>query len=182
MPSFTTGRERRLWILTGAVVLAIFATLGVAGELAAELRRRELLDALFFIAFLGLLASIVLVARRVRVRGVEAGILLAVGAAYTIAIVRTGIPEERSHLIEYTVVALLVHEALLERRRGGASVRSPALVAFATTAAIGIVDELIQAVLPNRVFDLVDIAFNVLAAALAVIAGTILRPRLASAT
>jgi len=90
-------------------------------------------------------------------------------AVFGIIILRLGIgPEERTHLIEHAVVALLIYHALDERRRNGRPVWSPAVLAIAVTALLGVVDELIQALIPSRVFDYRDIGFNALAAFLAV--------------
>ena len=66
---------------------------------------------------------------------------------------------------------LLVRVALLERRRPGAGMRwsaSRAALAVAITAAAGWLDEGIQYLLPNRHFDWLDVALNLLAAVLAV--------------
>lgn len=73
---------------------------------------------------------------------------------------------ERTHLIEYGVVAVLIYEAHRERSSHGRRVPAPALLAVGATALVGILDECIQAFLPNCVFDLRDILFNILAAAL----------------
>ena len=85
------------------------------------------------------------------------------------------IPTERSHLIEYGVVALFVHEALTERASHGRRVPAPALLAVLATALAGVLDECIQLFLPSRVFDPLDMLFNVLAAAMAVTASISLR-------
>ena len=47
-------------------------------------------------------------------------------------------------------------------------VTAPAVLAIAIAGSVGVIDELIQALLPNRVFDPRDILFNVVAAVLAV--------------
>ena len=44
---FSSARERRLWLWTLAVVMAIYATLGLAGTLARALREHGLLGASF---------------------------------------------------------------------------------------------------------------------------------------
>jgi hypothetical protein len=87
-------------------------------------------------------------------------------------------PEERLHFLEYGVVASLVYLALRERRAKltetgvGASDRVARLPPFATavvfTGIIGWLDEGIQAVLPNRVYDLRDVTFNAAAALVSV--------------
>ena len=68
------------------------------------------------------------------------------------------------HLFEYALVAALVHEALLERRDNGRRVPAPALLALIISIALGWLDEGIQSLLPNRVFELIDVAFNSIAA------------------
>jgi hypothetical protein len=78
-------------------------------------------------------------------------------------------PEERTHLIEYSLVAILIYQALLERARNGRHVPYPAVLAFAATAVLGIIDEAIQWVLPNRVFDPIDIGFYTLATMMAIV-------------
>ena len=108
----------------------------------------------------------------------EVGVALGVGTAYFFLLVRMASPEERSHVIEYGVLALLIHEALLERARQGRKVLFPALLAIAAASLIGILDEAVQAIVPNRVFDPRDILFNVLACVMAV--GVEPRPRLGS--
>ena len=80
-----------------------------------------------------------------------------------------GIPE-RSHLFEYSVVAVFIYEALTERAKQGRRVPVPPLLAIIGTSIIGTLDEGIQAILPNRVFEWVDVFFNFLASAMAVIA------------
>ena len=95
-------------------------------------------------------------------------------AAYLLVFVRMSIPTERSHLIEYGVVALFVHEALTERASRGRYVPARGLLAVLSTGLTGVIDECIQLALPSRVFDPIDMLFNVLAAVMAVTASTAL--------
>ncbi len=176
MGTFTSGRERRLWLWTLAVVVAIYSTLGLAGTLTDELVERELLDSAFVVGFLLVLVTIASQGFTVRPRGLEIGIAVGTLAVYLMVFVRMGIPlEERTHLIEYGVVGVFVYAALNERQKAGGAVRAPALLAVAIALAIGIVDELIQGALPNRVFDPRDILFNAIAATMAVASGFTLR-------
>ena len=99
--------------------------------------------------------------------------ILGTAAAYLMLLSRLGIPE-RTHLFEYTIVAILVHEALIERSARGRAVPWPSATAFVITAGVGIVDEAVQVVLPTRVFDPIDMAFNVLAALGAVVAKVVI--------
>ncbi|NNE95648.1 MAG: VanZ family protein [Acidimicrobiales bacterium] len=164
---FASARERRLWIWTAVVVATIYSTLGLARTLSDELRARALLDNLFAFAFLLIGVALVAFGFKVKARGAEVGLVLCVVAVYLLVFARMGIPEERTHLIEYSIVALLVYEALLERRSAGRSVPAPALLTVLITSGLGVADECIQAALPNRVFDPVDIGFNILAAVMA---------------
>ena len=68
------------------------------------------------------------------------------------------------------MVALFVHEALPERASQARRVPAPALLAVLLTALLGVIDECIQLVLPRRVFDPLDMLFNLLAAVMAVTA------------
>jgi hypothetical protein len=90
---------------------------------------------------------------------------VAIGVALAFLMVASRISswEERTHLIEYGIVAALIHQALLERLRNGRNVPVPAALAMGATGVLGVIDECIQAVLPNRVFDPRDIFFNAFA-------------------
>ena len=167
---FTSDRERRLWLWALAVLVAIYSTLGLARRLAGALGDRGLLDAAFLLGMLLVVATIVTLGLKTRPGGAEIGIALGVAAAYLLVFLRMGIPEERSHLIEYGVVAVFIHEALTERASQGRRVPFPALLAILVTALLGVLDECIQAFLPSRVFDLRDAGFNALAGLMAIAA------------
>lgn len=175
MSLFTSRRERRLWFWALAVVVAIWSTLGLAGTLARTLRERNLLGALFVLGFLLVIAAIAGSALKRRPGGREIWASLGIMAAYGMVVVRMGISlEERTHLFEYGLVAVLIHQALSERLRGGRRVPAPAVLAIAITALLGGVDEGIQALLPNRVFDIRDVGFNALAGLMAIAASLVL--------
>lgn len=170
MPTYSSPREKRLWLWTLAVVLAIYATLGPARAIADALREQNLLRVAFGLLVAGVLAVAVKSWIRERPRWRDVGIALGVLLVYGFAFLRMDNPAERTHLIEYGVVAALIHQALLERARNGRSVPQPAAIAVALAACLGLIDEGIQAILPNRVFDWWDVLFNFLAAFMAVVA------------
>ncbi len=173
---FASARERRLWVWTLAIVTGIYSTLVLAERLAGQLRDRDLLDSAFVAGALLTVLAVVALAMKARPGGAEIGVGLGVAAVYLVVFARLGIPAaERTHLVEYGVVAAFVYEALLERARQGRALPAPAPVAVAAASALGALDEGIQAVLPSRVFDPIDIGFNVLAATLAVAAFASLR-------
>ncbi len=166
MSLFSSKRERRLWLWTFAVVVAIYSTLGLASTLAVALS--DGLAAIGFLAamlFVGL--TILTQGLKTRPGGMEIGVVLGMAAVYFMVFVRMAI-RERSHLIEYGVVAVFIYEALTERASQGRRVPIPALLAVLATTLLGAVDEIIQLFLPSRVFDPVDILFNFLAGVMAV--------------
>lgn len=175
MPRFTSQREQRLWIWVGVVVVAIYSTLGLARTLAGTLRDRGMLDNTFLFSALLIAAAAVALAFRARVGGWEIGVALGVTAAYLMMFVRMSLPETRTHIIEYGIVALFILEALRERAAQGDRVPAAPLLAFGATALIGALDEVIQLFVPSRVFDPVDIFVNAVAAAMALIAAVTLR-------
>ena len=176
MALFVTVRERRLWLWALATVVAIYSTLGLTGTLARRTSEGgEPLDVILFFFVMSLLGmTVVTHGLRIRPRGAEIGVLLGAVVVYFMMFARMTMAE-RTHLIEYSVVAVFIHEALAERKEQGRPVASPALLAIAATTLIGTLDEFIQVFLPDRVFDPIDILFNFLAAAMTVATLTTLR-------
>ncbi len=170
MRLFASRRERRLWLWTLAVVVAIYSTLGLTGTLAEWLREHGFLDAAVFFLLGMFLVGATIITQGVRVRIGKAEIAVAMGvvAAYLMVFTRMAILEERSHLIEYGVLGVFIHEALAERVRQGRRVPLPPLLAVLATATLGVIDEGIQWFLPTRVFDPQDILFNLLAGTMAI--------------
>ncbi len=175
MDVFTSPRERRLWALAAAVVVAIYATLGQVPAIAQALRDRNALDQTFFNAFVIVVAAVIVVGLSRRPSWAEIAVGIAVIGAYTTAFLRFANPAERTHLFEFGVVAVLVYLALLERQSNGVDMRSPAVVAVVAASTLGWIDEGIQAVLPNRFFDPIDLGFNTGAALMAVVSVAALR-------
>jgi len=170
-PLFASDRERRLWAWTLAVVVAIYSTLGLAQTLGVALGDSGLVGAGFFLlACFLVLATVVTQGLKARPSGAEIAVALGVAAAYLLVFVRMASLAERSHLIEYGVVAVFIYEALRERASQGRRVPVPALLAVLVTSLLGVLDECIQVFLPSRVFDPVDILFNFLAGVMAVLA------------
>jgi hypothetical protein len=174
MPFFSSDRERRLWTWALVVVLGTYATLGLASTLADVLQARDLFAVAVFILAMAMVGTTILLQGwQARVGGVEIGIGLGIAAVYLLLMLRLTLPE-RSHLMEYGVLASFIYAALTERRRQGRRVSVPSVFAFLATSLIGVLDEGIQFLLPSRVFELQDIVFNVLAAGRAVITMAIL--------
>jgi VanZ family protein len=92
---------------------------------------------------------------------------------YLVLLKRMELPQERIHFVQYGVFSGLVYAALKERWQGRGplalfSWRSPELWAVVLTTAAGWLDEGIQYLVPNRYYDLRDVAFNATAGALLV--------------
>jgi len=169
----TNSQERRWWRLTLAYLVLLYLSLWPLQFLLDFLRDHNLLR--ISILSLGGLAAAVAVAALVRRRAGPREWLALFGAAcaYGLIAARMEIIQERLHLAEYGVLALLFRASLAARGRGRNGRRSRPAVAGAAlglTAVAGLVDELIQGVLPNRQYDLRDVGFNALAAALALAA------------
>lgn len=172
MIAFHSPREARLWAWTGAVVLGIYLSAGWAGALSQQLAERGILEPAFALGFL--LVAVAIVGNAVEDPGARRQLWLLVGvlAALGMILVRLGVSAaHRTHLFEYGLVGVLVYEALAERVRAGGRVSAPGVAAVVAAGLLGWIDEGIQAVLPGRVYDLRDVAFNLLAA-LGGVAGT----------
>ena len=108
----------------------------------------------------GLLLStlaVLLYAIRIKIGKIELLFWLVLLTTITLFVFRLGAPE-RSHLLEFCSLTICVHKALLERF-GTHQIRTAFLTAFICIT-VGLIDESLQAVLPNRVFDTEDIVFN----------------------
>ncbi len=156
------------------MVVAIYATLGLARTLAEVLEHSGLGAILFVTGCLLVLATVVTQGLKSRPGGAELAVALGITAAYGMVFVRMAVATERSHLVEYGVVAVFIYEALLERAAQGRRVPVPWFLAILATSLLGTIDEGIQWFLPSRVFEFQDIFFNVLAAVMAVVASAAL--------
>jgi hypothetical protein len=99
---------------------------------------------------------------------------------YVLLLSRLRLPEERIHYLEYGLLAGFLYCALLERhnrlfsrpgtRLGSRVIRAlgPILGALCLNALFGWLDEGIQALLPDRHYDLRDVMMNALAGTIAI--------------
>lgn len=165
---FTSARERNWWFAAAAILLAIFTSIGWAPVAASWLRDSNLLVPAFVAGLLLVVAAIVAAGLRARLRGIELAALAGLLAAWLLVLVRIELVEERSHLVEYGLLALFAYEALAERARQTGTPRAAWLVAIILAGLAGAIDEYAQAFVPSRVFDWRDIGFNLGAAIFAV--------------
>ena len=168
--TFTSKRERKLWIWALVILIAIYATLFFGGQLINFMIEKRIIEQSTFYLFLVLVASFIISGWKSSDRKLAYWIYAGVIAVYGMAMLRMDLTvAERSHMFEYGLLAILVYEALRERKRNGAKGKAPALMAILGVGTIGLLDECIQYFLPYRVFDFVDIGFNYLAATFGVL-------------
>lgn len=159
MPLFTSIQEKWLWLGAGVVCVAIYSTLLIGRPLAQMLRDQNI-QAIFFVAGMLLVAvSILFQGLSRRPSRITISSWLGIMAVYVMFVFRLG-AAERSHVIEYSVLAIFVYKALLERARQQQLLAPPFILAALLVTLTGILDEVLQLWLPGRVFDLQDIVFN----------------------
>lgn len=156
------------WLILAGYVAFIYSTLSVAPSfsrtLSKLLGRNFNISVSIFILIL-VTGTIVVFYKRLKSRrpGVYIG-LAAVFFTYLLFIFSwTGQPAERMHLVEYGFLSYLVLRVMDKIRP---LVMKYFCVIMAVTA-IGICDELIQWLLPNRVCDIKDMIFNAVSGVLA---------------
>ena len=175
MSWFNSTRERWLWALALATLIAIYASALFAGSLVDTFGSETVLGVAFGAGLVAAVTAVVGMALTGRSRA-EFWVALAVTAVYAMIPVRSGVVAiERTHLFEYGLLAVLLYEALAERKRNGGAIRLPALAAILSASAFGWLDEAVQALVPTRVYDLRDVGINALAALVAVSAFAALR-------
>lgn len=152
---------------------AVLATTAVGPDVVDELRRQGARDLLFGAG--ALLVALMIVLRMARPDRLVVAITLGLVGVAVLVGVRFVAGVERTHLVEYAVLATALDGALANGRSGNVRHWS----AWLLTSALGAVDEAIQAALPRRVFDVRDILFNATAAgaaiAIPVVAGLLAR-------
>lgn len=170
--------ERRWWTAVAVALGATYASLSWMQVALDALRERNLLRrSLVAVAALTAAGIVGWLLRR-RAGWREWLVLGACAVAYALVATRFEVIQERIHLLQYGLVALLFLGALEARASGGtarflAVVETPpraAAGAVLLAAAAGWIDEGIQGILPNRHYDLRDVGLNALAGAMAVAA------------
>lgn len=161
----TWNGERLARVTLPVYLLAIYSTLGSIRTVSNALRDAGLLRLTVAIVFgvAALLAVAVLLrhpAARTLRTGAAIGLVALVYAAVTLPM---SSPEEKLHFVQYGVVGLLAFFAAPAGWPAWARYLGAALF----TLAAGWVDEGIQAVLPERYYDLRDVGFNAAAGAMA---------------
>lgn len=165
---FKSGNERKFWLLSLVTVIAIYISAFVSYPIAGFLRERGLIEITFFIGFILIISTILTFQFKKRPHWQEIAVWIGIISVYLMMFVRIEVPEERTHIIEYSILALFIFEACSERMKQEKVVWKPALYALTLTSLLGVIDECIQYMIPNRMFDIFDILFNIFAAFMAI--------------
>jgi hypothetical protein len=173
----SSGRSSRSsWLLFSLCLAAIYASLPFVRGVVIALRSQHLLSLavtlMFFVAGVAV-AYYVVFDVRLSDRVAFFALALLAGAVGSL-ILGLSIPEERVHFLEYGLLAVLARHAL----SGHMGPRRQYFLALTITTAAGLVDELLQGVIPDRVFDWRDVAINGVAALLALAGDEVLHNRL----
>ncbi|MDP1829383.1 MAG: VanZ family protein [Archangium sp.] len=162
-------------ILLALLLVGIYGTLSVARRITETIREAGLLRASVATAFgLAALALLIFLPRNPALRRPRTILTtLAVALVYAAVVFPMSSPEEKLHFLEYGAVGVL---AFFSAPMAWTATRRFGFAAFFTLAA-GWTDEGIQALLPNRYYDLRDVGFNALAGVMALGAVALIRGR-----
>ncbi len=165
--------EKHYWFAVVLVYLTILSTLFIGQPLANELRDQNVQAVIFVLGMLLVTAAVLLHGLIKKPGRVEYAFLAGVAAVYVMFFFRLGAPE-RSHLIEYSVLAVLLHKSFKKRYLAESGSWKAGIMAWLCGVSLGALDEGIQYFLPHRVFDPLDIAFNSIAVTMAISASILL--------
>jgi hypothetical protein len=167
----TRDGPRRPWLALALYTAAIYLLLPLAPPIGLALARTAVGHWLLgsgLIVIVGVLAGTLgVILYRRRAPGWTYPTLLCAAIVYAVAFSWLRAQRlERTHLPEYGVAAWLAWRAVAPLVPGAV----PGYAAAATLgAAIGLGDELLQAVVPGRVYDIRDVAMNALGAVLGIV-------------
>lgn len=163
----------KLRIVLALYLATIYSTLYVVRFVTNYLRDHHWLRPTVVVCFAVAAAGMVWLVFRDRRNRSVAVVLTLIGAAivYACVIYPMDSPEEKIHFIEYGVVGLLADAA----SPASWSPRKRFLLCELFVVAAGWTDEGIQGLLPNRYYDLRDVAFNAAAGVMALTVLAVLR-------
>ncbi len=152
------------WMLAGIWTGLIYSTLYIMRPVCEFLKQYTWFSfsvnagMAFFVIFI-----VLIFVRKKHIRKMSTYFLFfLVMAGYFLGMTLLSIPEERLHFIEYGVLVFLIYRALVLDFKNGQSY----FAAFVITSFVGLGDEGIQYLLPNRYYQLKDVCLNSASAAL----------------
>gem|GEM_PF-1402648 len=153
-------RERSAWAAAALYTLFLYSTLTVAFRIYVDVYDQVGRQTVSWWINAGLISIAVvggaLLCRIYRPRVAGYLVLILSGCALAFALHVLTVPAKRLHFFQYVPLTLLLFDALRFRRR------SPDLYVytFAAVCLIGLGDELLQGLLPNRYFGVTDLVVN----------------------
>ncbi len=151
---------RKAWIAVAAYTVVLYATLTIAYDIFMSYSNRigqDSVSSLMNLAFLpvGVILLLFIIFSRPREWGVYVSFtLICLGVAFSLQILT--IPAKRFHFFQYAPLTVLVFDALRFTIRG----RFLYIWTLTLVALIGLGDETLQWILPNRYFGLADVVVN----------------------
>lgn len=167
---FTSIKEKTLWSFSLTIFIAIFSGLIIGNPLLEILNDQHIRAGVFLLGMILTGICILLYGIITKPKIIQLILVLAIITVYILFFLRLGLPE-RTHLIEYGLLSLSIHQALSERQNQGKKVPYLNIWTIIVSCSIGVIDEVLQLLFPNRVFDFNDILFNCIAVFIAI--GTI---------
>jgi VanZ family protein len=172
--------RERPWSAFWCYVAMVFATVPFARDVVLTLRNTNLLGAAV-IALYAVAVAFVVYHVFFDLRHADWVAFLTVAALISVLaalLLGLEVPEERVHFLQYGLMGLLGRRALAEPAgERDAALRAIAL-AFALGSVLGLLDEVLQGIVPSRVFDWRDVALNAAATAIALALDELLHDRL----
>lgn len=165
--------DEKKWAAAFAYVLFIYATLALVPVPLQVLRSHNLLRVTIASVFLVCL-SIILIVMLFRTRNHWRYVaVFSLAAVYGWLTTQVRSPEEQIHFIQYGLVGVLFARALMGRFGRGWRTHA---IALALAIAAGVVDELLQGLLPSRHYDVRDIGLDALSATLGLVVFRLIPP------
>ncbi len=165
--TFQTSTERRLWTTAAVLQTAIYLSLSLGDNVVRFLRDNGLLQPVVVIVLLACALAagrLIQSANMGRRAWIVAGLMVGV---YALVLANVHRPEEKLHIVEYGAITGLIFEALRHRNLPGGRLWVPFVVAALAGSVLGLLDEGIQFLLPDRVGEFSDAVLNFGAAVLA---------------
>lgn len=156
------NRRIRLWGWVGLWTIVVYGTLYIARPVSAVFRRGIPNYGIFvntivlFLAVEALLIIYSLYKSGFFKKGYTLILLFAAVTIYALVISQVRLAEEKIHFIEYGLLSFLVYRALRIDIKGWWVY----LLSFTLVFILGWVDEGIQYLLPNRIYDIRDVVMN----------------------
>ncbi len=152
------------WSMVAVYTLVLYGTLTIAYDIYISFYRRlgeDVMSTVMFGMYVPVgVALIVFLLFCMPLRPASWAALALIGLCFGLCLALLEIPAKRFHFMQYAPLTVLVFDALRFRVTG----RRLYVLTLIAVVLIGLGDELLQGLLPNRSFGLLDVAINSAAA------------------